>query len=203
MRRTLFLSLGILAVSLPCAKQVCAEAAASQTAPAFSLQDSNGNAQSLDSFKGKFVVLEWFNPECPFVRKHYGTGNMQALQREMTSKGVVWLSIDSSAAGKQGHLTPEQAHVFQQEENNAATAILLDSDGAVGRLYGAKTTPHMFIINPAGVLIYAGAIDDKPTADPDDVKTAVNYVRQALNEALASKPVSVAQTKSYGCSVKY
>ncbi len=157
----------------------------------------------LSSYKGKYVVLEWMNPECPFIRKHYGTGNMQALQKEAVQKGAVWFSVDSSAAGKQGHLTAEQARVFQQEENNAATAILLDSDGAVGRLYGAKTTPHMFVINPAGVLIYAGAIDDKPSADPDDVKTAVNYVRQALNEAMAGKPVSVAQTKSYGCSVKY
>ena len=184
--------------------QACfAEAAVSAPAPDFSLTDANGQTQSLAAYKGKYVVLEWFNPECPFVRKHYGTGNMQALQKEMTGKGVVWLSIDSSAPGKQGHLTPEQALAFQKEENNSATAILLDSGGVVGRLYGAKTTPSLFVINPEGAVIYAGAIDDKRSTDPDDVKTAVNYVRQALNESMAGKPVSVAQTQSYGCSVKY
>lgn len=203
MRTKTVLLAGILAACLAIEKVVFAEAQVGRVAPEFSLTDANGQPQSPAAYKGKYIVLEWFNPECPFVRKHYGSGNMQALQKEMTQKGVVWLSINSSAAGKQGHLTAEQARAFQKEENNAASAVLLDPDGAVGRLYGAKTTPHLFVINPTGVLIYAGAIDDKASADPDDVKTANNYVRQALSEAMVGKPVSVAQTKSYGCSVKY
>lgn len=202
MRRVLRAAVGLMVVA-SIAPVCSAEAVVGQPAPEFSLADASGKTQTLAANKGKFVVLEWFNPECPFVRKHYGTGNMQALQKEATQNGVVWFSIDSSAAGKQGHLTAAQALVFQQEENNAATAVLLDPDGAVGRLYGAKTTPNMFVVNPEGVLIYAGAIDDKPSTDPDDVKTAVNYVRQALYEAMAGKPVSVAKTKSYGCSIKY
>ena len=201
-RLALSLSAGLL-IAGSIVQRCSAEGAAGQAAPDFSLTDANGQQQSLSAYKGKYVVLEWFNPECPFVRKHYGTGNMQAIQKEMTGKGVVWLSVDSSALGKQGYLTPEQARIFQKEEHNAATAILLDSGGVVGRLYGAKTTPSMFVINPEGVIIYAGAIDNKRSTDPDDVKTAVNYVRQALNESLAGKPVSVAQTQSYGCSVKY
>ena len=183
----------------PCAADVAAGAPAQD----FSLTDANGHTQSLASYKGKYVVLEWFNPECPFVRKHYGTGNMQALQKEMTIKGVAWLSIDSSAPGKQGHLTPEQARVFQKEENNAATAILLDPEGKVGRLYGAKTTPSMFVINPQGVLIYQGAIDNNPSPDPAVIPNSKNFVKAALDEAMNGRPVTDMATKSYGCSVKY
>jgi peroxiredoxin len=172
-------------------------------APDFTLTDAHGAPRHLSEFHGTYVVLEWFNPECPFVRKHYGTGNMQALQQEMTREGVTWLAIDSSAPGNQGHLLAEQARAFIDREGVAATAVLLDPHGEVGRQYGAKTTPHMFVVNPEGVLIYAGAIDDRPTPDPADVPGATNYVRQALREAQRGQPISVPQTKSYGCSVKY
>ena len=182
---------------------VSAEAVAGQPAPAFSLTDAHGTTRSLGQFKGKFVVLEWFNNECPFVGKHYNSGNMQTLQAEATGRGVVWLTIVSSAPGKQGSLTPEQALAAIADRGAHQTALLLDSDGTVGRLYGAKTTPHLFIVNPEGRVIYAGAIDDHPSTDPADIPGATNYVRQALDEALAGRPVSVPSTKSYGCSVKY
>lgn len=197
--------IGILCAGLLLAAAAAchAEAVVGKPAPDFSLPDANGQQHSLKGHKGRFVVLEWVNPECPFVKKHYGSGNMQALQRESTGKGVAWLSINSSAAGKQGHLTPALAKDFQKAQGVASTAILLDPDGAVGRLYGAKTTPHLFVIDPKGVLIYAGAIDDKPSTDPADIPGATNYVRQVLAEAMAGKPVSKSETRSYGCSVKY
>lgn len=178
-------------------------AAVGAPAPDFTLTDAHGQQRGLAEFKGTYVVLEWLNPECPFVRKHYGTGNMQALQQELTGRGVTWLSINSSAPDKQGHLTPATAQAFIAEQGSAATAVLLDPAGEVGQRYGAKTTPHMFVITPEGTLLYAGAIDDRPSADPADVPGATNYVRQALQEAQRGQPVSVAETKSYGCSVKY
>ena len=174
-----------------------------QPAPEFTLTDSTGTSRSLGDFKGKFIVLEWFNNECPFVRKHYESGNMQRLQAAYTAKGVVWLTVASSAPGKQGYMTPEQAQAVIRARNAHQTALLLDPDGTVGQRYGAKTTPHLFIINPEGVLIYAGAIDDIASVDQADIDRAENYVRRALDEALAGRPVSVAQTRSYGCSVKY
>lgn len=181
-----------------------AEPQVGEPAPDFTSVDVNGEPQTLAAYRGKYVVLEWFNPECPFVKKHYGSGNMQRLQQELTAApGVAWLSINSSAPGKQGHLSPEQAKAWKAEQGAAMTAVLLDPEGTVGRLYGAKTTPHMFVIDPQGVLVYAGAIDDTPSADQADVKTAANYVRQALSEAVAGTPVSVSKTQSYGCSVKY
>lgn len=180
-----------------------AAAVAGEPAPAFQLPDAGGKTRSLEEFKGKFVVMEWLNPDCPFVRKHYDSGNMQRLQETYTGKGVTWLSINSSAPGKQGHLTPETAKAFVAERGAVSTAILLDPDGTVGRAYGAKTTPHMFIINPQGVLIYAGAIDDTPSPDPADVEGARNYVAAALDAALAGEPVATPQSKPYGCSVKY
>lgn len=182
---------------------VRAEAVVGEPAPAFSLTDAHGTARSLAEFTGKFVVLEWFNNDCPFVGKHYNSGSMQQLQAEATGRGVVWLTVASSAPGKQGHLTREQALMVIAERGSRQTALLPDPDGAVGRRYGAKTTPHLFVINPEGRVIYAGAIDDKPSAEPADLPGAVNYVRQALDEALAGRPVSVPSTKSYGCSVKY
>lgn len=182
---------------------VQAELKNGKPAPNFTLSDSNGQKQSLADQKGKYVVLEWVNHGCPYVQKHYNTGNMQALQKDMTAKGVVWFSVASSAPKKEGHLTPEQWNKETEEKGAAPTAILLDVDGKVGKLYGAKTTPHMFVINPDGVLIYQGAIDDKRTADRADVAGAKNYVRAALEEAMAGKPVTVASTQSYGCSVKY
>ncbi len=180
-----------------------AEAIVGQASPDFSLADAQGNQHELSAQKGKYVVLEWFNPDCPFVRKHYDSGNMQALQKTSTEKGAVWFSINSSASGKQGNYPSDALEQRLRAEGSAASAILKDEDGAVGRLYGAKSTPHVFVVNPDGVLIYAGAIDDKASVDPEDVKTAKNYVRQALDEAMAGKPVSEPSMKSYGCSVKY
>ncbi len=180
-----------------------AGAVVGQPAPAFTVTDTQGVPRTLSAFKGKFVVLEWFNPDCPFSRKHYDSQNMQQLQRVAAQRGVIWLSIDSSAPGKQGHLTPETANTFVTQRGAAPTAVLLDPDGAIGRRYGAKATPHMFVINPEGVLIYAGAIDDVPSADPADVARATNYVQRALDEAMAGQAVSTPETNAYGCSVKY
>lgn len=179
------------------------EPAIGAKAPDFTLTDSNGKKQSLSDYKGKFVVLEWINHGCPFVKKHYETNNMQGLQKEATGKGVIWLSIASSAEGKQGHLTADEWNKANEEHGSAPTAVLLDPSGAVGKKYGAKTTPHMYVINPEGKLVYKGAIDDKPSYKNSDVPGAKNYVRAALDEAMAGKPVTVASTESYGCSVKY
>jgi peroxiredoxin len=173
------------------------------TAPDFSLTDSKGKTQSVSQYKGKYVVLEWFNPECPFVKKHYGSGNMQKLQEEFTAKGVAWLSIDSSAPGLEGNLTAEQANAKMTEWKTKQTAFVLDPDGKAGRTYGAKNTPHMFVINPEGKIIYEGAIDSKATPNPSDIASSTNYVKVALDESLAGKTVSNANTKPYGCSVKY
>jgi peroxiredoxin len=172
-------------------------------APSFTVTDTKGINHSLGDFKGKFVVLEWFNHECPFVRKHYSKGNMQGLQKEYTAKGVVWLSINSSAQGKQGYLTPEEANAVMAEKGAASTATILDSRGVLGRLYGARTTPHMFVVDPKGMLIYAGAIDDTDSTKPDDIPRSTNYVKQALDEAMAGKQVTNGDTEPYGCSVKY
>ena len=172
-------------------------------APDFSLTDSKGKTQSVSQYKGKFVVLEWFNPECPFVKKHYGSGNMQKLQEEFTAKGVVWLSIDSSAPGLEGHLTADQANAKITEWKTKQTAFVLDPDGKAGQAYGAKNTPHMFVISPEGKIVYEGAIDSKASANPSDIPNATNYVKVALEESLAGKTVSNANTKPYGCSVNY
>ncbi|MEY2521070.1 MAG: hypothetical protein QOF24_2829 [Verrucomicrobiota bacterium] len=172
-------------------------------APDFSLTDSKGKTQTVSQYKGKYVVLEWFNPECPFVKKHYGSGNMQKLQEEFTGKGVVWLSVDSSAPGLEGNLTADQANAKMAEWKTKQTALLLDPEGKAGRTYGAKNTPHMFVINPEGKIIYEGAIDSKATPNPADIAGSTNYVKAALDESLGGKPVSNANTKPYGCSVKY
>ena len=177
--------------------------AVGSTAPAFSLTDSAGKTVSLADYKGKFVVLEWTNPGCPFVQKHYSSGNMQKLQAEYAKKGVVWLSVDSSAAGQQGAFTPDEAKTAKNGLYKDASALLLDPDGTVGHLYGATNTPDMYIINPEGKLIYEGAIDSIASADKADIEKATNYVQTSLDEALAGKPVDKAQTKPYGCSVKY
>ncbi|HEY2615413.1 MAG TPA: thioredoxin family protein, partial [Chthoniobacterales bacterium] len=172
-------------------------------APDFSVTDSKGKPQSLSQYKGKYVVLEWFNPECPFVKKHYGSGNMQKLQQEFTGKGVVWLTIDSSAPGLEGSLSPEQANEKIAEWKTHSTALLLDAEGKAGRAYGAKNTPHMFVINPEGKVIYEGAIDSKASPNPADIPSSTNYVKVALEESLAGKPVSTPSSRPYGCSVKY
>ena len=173
------------------------------TAPEISATDSKGKTQTLSQYKGKYVVLEWFNPECPFVKKHYGSGNMQKLQEEFTGKGVVWLTIDSSAPGLEGNLTAEQANAKIAEWKAHSSALLLDPDGKAGRTYGAKNTPHMFVINPEGKIVYEGAIDSKATANPADIATASNYVKAALDESLAGKTVTTPSSRPYGCSVKY
>jgi peroxiredoxin len=172
-------------------------------APDFTLTDSNGKSHSLSDYKGKVIVLEWFNHGCPFVVKHYDSGNMPKLQKEYTAKGVIWLSICSSAPGKQGFGSGAEQNAKAKETGAAPTAILIDADGKVGRLYGARSTPSMYVITKKGSLAYAGAIDDKPTTDPADIKGAKNYVKEALDEVLDGKTVATASTKSYGCSVKY
>jgi peroxiredoxin len=173
------------------------------TAPDFSLTDSKGKTQTVSQYKGKYVVLEWFNPECPFVKKHYGSGNMQKLQEEFTAKGIVWLTVDSNAPGLEGNLTAEQAEKKIAEWKTKQTAFVLDPEGKAGRSYGAKNTPHMFVINPEGKIIYEGAIDSKATPNPADIAGSTNYVKVALEESLAGKTVSNTNTKPYGCSVKY
>src|SRR3954465_3950822 len=151
-------------------------------APDFSLTDSKGKTQSVSQYKGKYVVLEWFNPQCPFVKKHYGSGNMQKLQQEFTGKGIVWLTIDSSAPGLEGNLTAEQANAKMAEWKTRQTALILDPDGKAGQAYGAKNTPHMFVINPEGKIVYEGAIDSKATPNPADLASSTNYVKVALDE---------------------
>jgi peroxiredoxin len=172
-------------------------------APEFTLTDSNGKSKKLSDYKGKYVVLEWFNQGCPFVKKHYDSGNMQSLQKEYTKKGVVWLSICSSSEGKQGYYTGAEHNAMFKEKQASPTAILIDSDGKVGHLYGAKSTPDMYVIDPKGVLVYSGAIDDKADTDQASLSGARNYVKEVLDQSLAGKPVTVAATRSYGCSVKY
>src|SRR5436853_7699252 len=172
-------------------------------APEFATPDANGKTQSLSQYKGKYVVLEWFNPDCPFVKKHYGGGNMQKLQEDYTSKGVVWLTIDSNAPGTEGNITPEQAQKITASWKTHQTALLLDPDGKAGRAYGAKNTPNMVIINPEGKIAYEGAIDSKATPNPADIPSSTNYVKAALDESLTGKPITTPQTKPYGCSVKY
>ncbi len=174
-----------------------------EPAPDFKVKDTKGQEHSLASFKGKFVVLEWHNQGCPYVKKHYESGNMQALQKEWTGKGVVWLTVISSAPGLQGHVTPTEADAYVKEKSAAPTAVLLDASGTMGRAYDAKTSPHMFVIDPNGRLVYNGAIDDKPTSDKADIPGAKNYVSAALTEAMAGKAVTMPTSRPYGCSVKY
>ncbi|HXM95728.1 MAG TPA: thioredoxin family protein [Candidatus Dormibacteraeota bacterium] len=174
-----------------------------ELAPDFTATDTNGKVHKLSEYRGKFVVLEWTNRGCPYTQKHYNSGNMQRLQREWTGKGVIWLTVISSAPGEQGYVTASQENAYLKESNAAPTAVLLDTTGAVGHLYDAKTTPHMYIIDSQGTLIYNGAIDDRPTTDLGDVNGAKNYVSASLQEATSGKPVSNATTRPYGCSVKY
>jgi alkyl hydroperoxide reductase subunit AhpC len=173
-----------------------------KAAPDFNLSDIIGENHTLKQYRGKYVVLEWINHGCPFVKKQYTENNMQSLQKELVGEDVVWLSICSSAEGKQGYMTPKNWRAINSQKGGNATAILLDPTGKVGRKYGAKTTPHMFLIDPEGVLIYQGAIDNFRSFD-DDLSQLDNYVKKALQEAMAGKSVSTPQTKPYGCSVKY
>jgi len=180
-----------------------AAASIGQPAPAFTAVDTSGKVVSLADFKGKHVVLEWVNPGCPYVRKHYNSANMQATQSAATAKGVVWLSINSTSTDAYDYKAPADMAAWMRQQKAASTATLLDADGKVGRAYGARTTPHMYVIDPAGRLVYAGAIDSKATSNPADIQTATNYVNQAVTESLAGKAVSVATSQPYGCSVKY
>ncbi|MBC7718324.1 MAG: thioredoxin family protein [Chitinophagaceae bacterium] len=185
---------------------VALPAVVGQAAPDFNATDALGKSHKLSDFKGKLVVLEWTNPGCPFVAKHYsggGQGNMQRLQKEFTAKGVVWLSIASTEKGNGEYYPPAKMVSWVQDKQAKPSAVLMDELGKIGQLYGAKTTPHMYIISPQGVLVYSGAIDSVASARVDDIKTATNYVRQGLSEALAGKAVSTPSTRAYGCSVKY
>lgn len=175
-----------------------------EKAPAFSEVDAEGQTHSLSDYAGQWLVIEWFNKDCPYVRKHYGSGNMQALQEKYTGRDINWLTVISSAKGKQGYLEPAQAlEVAESHKLNASAPFLLDADGSMGRAYGAKTTPHMFIINPQGVVVYAGAIDDNDSANPAVIPDSKNYVAAALNASLGGEAVAVASSRAYGCSVKY
>ena len=184
---------------------IAASAAAkvSEPAPTFTLPSTTGGTVSLADQKGKIVVLEWTNHDCPYVRKHYETSNMQALQKEATGQGVVWLTIISSAPGTQGFVSAAEADQLTASRRAAPTSVLLDPTGAVGKMYGATNTPHMYVIDKAGTLMYAGAIDDRPTTRRSDVQGAQNYVREALQAVAAGQPVKTPVTRAYGCTVKY
>lgn len=188
------------------AQQVAASTAAAvvgKAAPDFALADTDGKPVNLSDFQGKTVVLEWNNPECPYVKKHYGSGNMQKTQAAAAQDGVVWLTVNSGAPGNQGHMSGAEAKAVLAENGARSTAYLLDPEGTVGKTYDAKTTPHMYIVDQAGALVYAGGIDDKPTSDPADIEGARNHVLAALSEIKAGKPVSVPTSRPYGCTVKY
>ena len=183
--------------------QANAAAIVGKAAPSLELTDMKGERVRLDAFRGKVVVLEWVNFQCPFVGKHYGSGNMQSLQKKYTEKGVVWLSVCSSAPGKQGHVTAAEAKAAVTERDAAPTRFLLDPKGTVGKSYGAKTTPHMFVIDGKGTVVYNGAIDDRPSTKRSDLEGAKNYVAAALDATIEGKKVETSATQPYGCSVKY
>jgi hypothetical protein len=192
------LSLALAALTLPAFAAV-----PGAPAPDFKGTDSNGAQHSLSEYRGKFVVLEWANKGCPYDQKHYLSGSIENLQKEWTAKGVVWLSVISSAPGEQGYVTPSEENTYLKTMHAAPTAALLDPTSTIARLYEAKTTPHIFIIDPTGKLIYQGALDDKPTTEQADLKGARNYLNETLTAAMAGKPIPVASTRPYGCSVKY
>lgn len=197
-----FAGLATLAIALvPVSAR--AQAVVGSQAPNFTATDSHGQTHSLNEYRGKYVVLEWHNHDCPYTRKHYVSGNMEALQREWTAKGVVWFTVISSAPGQQGYMTDAEENEYLEKMHADPTAVLIDPQGKLGRLFGAKTTPEMYVIDPEGKLIYEGAIDNRPTTDVSDINGADNYLSDALTEAMAGKPVEHPYTRSYGCSVKY
>jgi peroxiredoxin len=195
--------LGLLIAALAASAGVARALPPGSTAPDFKSVDSNGVQRSLGEYRGKYVVLEWANRGCPYEKKHYLSGNMESLQKQWTAKGVVWLSVLSDPPGAQGYVTPAEENDYLKTMKASPTAALLDPTGAVGRLYDARTTPHIFVIDPAGKIVYQGAIDNQPTADPASLKAADNYLNDALNAALAGKPVAIAVTKPYGCAIHY
>lgn len=190
-------------VLFPFAEGLAAGPRVGHPAPDFTLVDTGGDTWSLAGLKGNTVVLEWTNHECPYVGKHYSTNNLQSLQKDARAKGFIWLSVISSAPGKQGHVTAAEADRLTEERNAYPSAVLLDETGEMGRAYRASTTPHMFVIGPDGLLLYKGGIDNRPTADPADVEGAGNYVRAAIDDILAGRAVGQPVTRPYGCSVKY
>jgi peroxiredoxin len=206
MQKIIFASLclgALLGVTVSAQNTSSGPATIGRPAPNFTLQGGDGKTHSLADYQGKFVVLEWTNPQCPFVHKFYDSGTMQKLQKEETAKGVAWLRINSSAEGHEGYQTAAELASYEKENHVTSTESLLDPNGQVGHMYGARTTPHMFVIDPKGVLIYAGGIDDTPSADPATIATAKNYVTAALDEAMAGKSVTTPTARPYGCSVKY
>ena len=193
----------MLVALLLCIASLISAAKVGDGAPDFTTTASNGKTLHLSDYRGKYVVLEWHNNGCPYVGKHYKSGNMQRLQKQWTSQGVIWFTILSSAPGNQGYVTASEENDYLAKMQAAPTAALLDPSGQIGHLYDAKTSPQMVVINPQGVVIYSGAIDDKPTTDLDGVPGATNYVNRALEQAMAGKPVETPATRPYGCSVKY
>lgn len=201
MKPVLFFTLGL--ALLPFTTPARAAPEIGNPAPEFMANDVDGHHVMLSSLKGKTIVLEWSNPDCPFVHKQYDTGNMQAVQKEATKDNVIWITIDSSAKGKEGNYPgPELKKIYADQKANFSH-LIIDESGEIGKLYAAKTTPHMFVINEKGVLVYAGAIDDKSGFAKEEVKTAKNYILAALNDLKAERPVAISSTKPYGCSVKY
>jgi peroxiredoxin len=203
MKQSLLASLIAAALSLTAVTAAAAAASVGQPAPLFTLNDTNGKAVNLADYKGKTVVLEWHNPECPFVKKHYDSANMQGLQSKYTKDGVVWLAVSSTEPAHQDYKKPAFLNALLKSSNASPTAYLMDENGTAGKAYGARTTPHMYIINAQGTLVYAGGIDDKRTANVADIKTARNYVATALDEIKAGKSITTPTSTPYGCSVKY
>lgn len=201
LRRTVLTRLAL--VTVPLLTTTAQAAAVGQATPDFTLRDTDGKPVRLSDFRGRHVVLEWTNPGCPFVQKHYRSGNLPALQKEAVAKNVVWLTINSTASEHGDYLSPPQLARWMGEQRAAASAALMDEDGRVGHAFGARTTPHMYLIDPQGRLIYAGGIDSIPSARVDDIARATNHVRQALDEALNGRPLSRPTTPPYGCSIKY
>ena len=201
LRRSLLTTAAVAALSA--ATRSYAAPAVGQPAPDFTLTDTLGKTVHLSDYRGKLVVLEWVNPGCPYVRKHYSSANMQGTQKETTAQGVVWLSINSTEKASYDYLAPPQLARWMVDQKAAPTLTLMDEEGKVGQAYGARTTPHMYIISPQGTLVYAGGIDSIASSRPEDVKSAVNYVKQVVREALAGQPLSNATTRPYGCSIKY
>lgn len=198
-RRLCLLAAAAVAFATP----ALAAPAVGQPAPPFTAVDADGRSRSLSEFRGRTVVLEWTNNGCPYVQKHYNSGNMQALQHAAVKDGIAWLTVVSSAPGMQGHVTGAQAKAWKASEKAGSTAVLLDPKGVVGRAYDAKTTPHMYVIDKTGKLVYMGGIDDRASSDPESLKGATNYVTAALADVKAGRPVAQAATRPYGCSVKY
>lgn len=203
MLRRHFQILAALSTALLLAGHAQGAVAVGQAAPDFILTSTSGKTVRLSDYRGRHVVLEWTNPGCPFVRKHYESANMQGLQKEFTAKGVVWLALNSTEEASADYLPPRQMAQWMVDQKAAPTTTLMDEDGKAGKAYGARTTPHMYLVDPQGTLIYAGGIDSIPSARVDDIKTATNFVRQGLGEALAGKPLSTPLSRPYGCSIKY